>query len=384
MKRGKIVSSDLTRKKIQEALRNKPSSIDNAPTPQQINANRKNIKKNHKNQNVVTNKIQRPRAQTIKRATTPFLTNVAGKNTKLLLPERGSFNASILDLGNKILCVYRPDEVQLIACFLNYDYSVIPDSFHRFSLTYATDPRLIVTPDNKVFMSYSKYEVSSSKEHIDGNIIMDLNKSNSHIFLHKTIRISPTWMKNRQKNWMPFVNNNKLYFISTVCPHTIYNVDWNGKNDSILVCNTNWKNHWYTREPLRGNTNAVMMKDGNYLSTFHSVTNIDGCHLYDNGAYIFEGKPPFKPIFAGNRTYLRAEAAKEPHCRKEGLIICTFPIGMILNDEKVIISYGDNDSCVKILETTLEEMKNTMMPVTNFSVEEFYMKDNISEHIPMI
>jgi len=155
MRRGRIVSSDITRKKIQEALKNKPSINDNAPTPQQINDSRKNIKKNHSNKNVVTNKVIRHRNQPVKRATTQFLTNAASKTTKLILPERGSFNAGILDLGNKILCVYRPDEIQLVACFLNYDYSVIPDSFYRFSLLLAADPRLILTPDNKVLMSYS-------------------------------------------------------------------------------------------------------------------------------------------------------------------------------------------------------------------------------------
>jgi len=385
MRRGRIVSSDITRKKIQEALKNKPSINDNAPTPQQINDSRKNIKKNHSNKNVVTNKVIRHRNQPVKRATTQFLTNAASKTTRLILPERGSFNAGILDLGNKILCVYRPDEIQLVACFLNYDYSVIPDSFYRFSLLLAADPRLILTPDNKVLMSYSKYESNSSKEHIDGNIIMDLNKSDNKIFLSETIRISPEWMKNRQKNWMPFIHEEKLYFISTVCPHAIYNVDWNGKTQSSLVHNTNWENNWFCKEPLRGNTNAILMNDGNYICTFHTASRLGNCHFYDNGAYIFEGHPPFKPLFAANRTYLRAEAAREPHYRKEGLIVCTFPIGMMMRDEKLIISYGDNDSCVKIMETTLEEIKKTMMPVKNVSTSvKFNQSDNMLENIPML
>ena len=78
---------------------------------------------------------------------------------------------------------------------------------------------------------------------------------------------------------------------------------------------------------------------------------------------LFRSKPPFKPLFAGSKTYLRAEAAKEPHFRKEELIVCVFPIGMVKKDDKILISYGDNDSCVKILETTLEEIKKTMLEV---------------------
>jgi hypothetical protein len=85
--------------------------------------------------------------------------------------------------------------------------------------------------------------------------------------------------------------------------------------------------------------------------------------VYDNGAYIFEGKPPFKPLECGHRTYLRAEAAREKHFRKTGVIVCTFPIGMTTKNDKLIISYGDNDSCVKIMETTIDEMKKTMSKI---------------------
>jgi hypothetical protein len=70
---------------------------------------------------------------------------------------------------------------------------------------------------------------------------------------------------------------------------------------------------------------------------------------------------------------------------EEGLIVCTFPIGMMMRDEKLIISYGDNDSCVKIMETTLEEMKKTMMPVKNVSTSvKFNQSDNMSENVPML
>ena len=89
----------------------------------------------------------------------------------------------------------------------------------------------------------------------------------------------------------------------------------------------------------------------------------EGCGFYDNGCYVFEGKPPFKPILCGYRTYLRAEAAREIHYRKAGSIICTFPVGMVQKNDKLIISYGDNDSIVKLLITNTEEMMKTMLKV---------------------
>jgi predicted GH43/DUF377 family glycosyl hydrolase len=364
MRRNKIVSSDATRQKIAEALKKRSSTTDNSQAQQSIIASRNNIKKNTINQQkVATSRIQRPGKIIFRRPTTHNLTTVNNKTIKLNLPEKGSFNGGIIDLGDKYLLVYRPDEIQLTACFMDYEYNIIPDSYNRFSLLFVADPRLILTPDNKVLMSYSKYSPHNMNEHIDGNIIMDLNNSTDKIFLGESIRISPPHLTGRQKNWMPFTHDEKLYFIATVCPHHVYEVDWHGKKESTPMWNTVWKNNWYLKESLRGNTNAIRLDDGNYLCTFHTAQRIDKCHFYDNGAYIFEGKPPFKPIFAGSRTYLRAESAKESHYRKEGLIICTFPIGMTKKDSKIIISYGDNDSCVKIMETNLEEIQKTMVEV---------------------
>ena len=79
--------------------------------------------------------------------------------------------------------------------------------------------------------------------------------------------------------------------------------------------------------------------------------------------YIFEGKPPFKVLKCSNKTYLPAEDAIEPHFRKANSILCPFPVGMVVKKNKVIISYGDNDSCVKILETNLEDLNKLMLEV---------------------
>ena len=84
-----------------------------------------------------------------------FLTTIPSKIIKLNLPEAGSFNAGILDLGNKILCVYRSNEYEFKACFLNYEYKVIDGFYYKFKINGVTDPRIIRTPDNKVFISYS-------------------------------------------------------------------------------------------------------------------------------------------------------------------------------------------------------------------------------------
>lgn len=300
-----------------------------------------------------------------KRPDKPYLHSIKGRKTKLELPEKGSYNGSILDIEDKLLCVYRETPKKFTACFLNKDYKAIHDSFYKLNLNleYVCDPRLITTPDNKVLLSYSKgfSKITKEREFIAANIIMDLNASKDNFFINKEITISPPNLSDRQKNWVPFVYGEKTFFIANICPHEVYEIDVTGEKESVLKYRTKWKHTWFNNEPLRGSTNPVLLKDGNYLSTFHTAVYVSGIRYYDNGFYVFEGRPPFKPIFCATKTYLRAEDAIEPYFRWHNKVLCTFPVGMTINKEKICISYGENESCVKILETNLKNAYETMV-----------------------
>ena len=184
----------------------------------------------------------------------------------------------------------------------------------------------------------------------------------SGVFVDRpAFRISPINLEGRQKNWMPFTYNNKIHLIAHVNPHVIYEL--NDNNVCKKLYETKWKNPWMIKESLRGSTNAIRLDDGNYLSTFHTSMSHRGKLYYDNGCYIFSGKPPFNVLKCANRTYLPAEAACEKHFRKANDIVCNFPVGMIVEDNKVIISYGDNDTLVKIVEYKLEDLIKTMVDI---------------------
>ena len=292
------------------------------------------------------------------------LTTINGKITKLNLPH-GSFNAGIAVLPNtdNYICVYRPDEYGFIACLLDSQFKIIENTFFNLQINNCADPRLIWI-NKKLLIIYSSNDDGLAFECIKGGFIMDLNKANAFI-KPEIFRISPH-NGLREKNWMPFINDNHLYLISTIKPHTIYELNFiNDKPVCEKKFQTDWINPWFSKEFLRGNTNAVQLEDGNYLATFHTVEKINQTHFYDNGCYVFEGKPPFKVIKCANRTYLKAEDAIEKHFRKEGIILVNFPVGMIRDKERIIISYGDNDSCVKILETTIQEMLNTTLKLSS-------------------
>lgn len=294
-----------------------------------------------------------------------YLINLADNVTRLELPEKGSFNPGLVKIPNSsdYIMVYRPDEYGFVGCKLDKNLNPYANSYYKFNITNCADPRIIWIPGNKLLMVYSSTTgVGLNLECIRGSIIMDLNQSDSFIE-NETFRMSPEELNSRQKNWIPFVYNEEIYLIASICPHIIYKFDINTKIATKVVEN-NWSHPWmYPDLFLRGNTNPVLMDDGNYLSTFHTAIWYGKTCYYDNGCYIFEGKYPFKVLRCANRTYLPAEGATEPHFRNFGRIACTFPVGMVLENDELLISYGDNDSVVKIMKVDLNKMLSLTLDI---------------------
>lgn len=356
-------------KLIQQALSDKLGKTSSNVDPNLIlfqsieNTKNKLPHSKNKKPNKIASRVRNrhPSQEFLSRPDDKFLTKVAGKVTRLKLPERGSFNGSMLDLGDKYLCVYRPHEFAFKACFLNEKFDVLNFKHYPINLSVVADPRLLITPDNKVLLSYSSFE---QNDYIAANIIMDLNVS-QELFLGDRYRVSPKELHERQKNWMPFVCEDKIYFIASVNPHAVYEFDPDSNESAKKVYQTEWKNPWMIRRTLRGNTNAVQLQDGNYLTVFHTAMNKDGIIYYDNGAYIFEGKPPFNVLYCSKKTILPAEAAVEPHVRKADAIKCVFPMSLNIKNDKILITYGDNDSAVKVMETNLQNIMDTMVSLNN-------------------
>ena len=317
-------------------------------------------------------KLQQARAQQLQqaRAKQPriirppsrFLTSLAVTPTRLALPP-GCFNAGLVRMldSDTFVCVYRPNEHSFTACLLDAGLNVIKSTLFPLGLSNCADPRLVWLPDGKLLMVYSSVEEGGRKfECIRGAVIMDLARTTAFIKPER-FRISPK-SDVRQKNWMPFVHLGVVHFVASVKPHIVYQMP-RLYEEAVQVHESGWLSPWFTEEFLRGNTNPVQLDDGNYLGTFHSVIRTGKMHDYDNGCYVFEGKPPFRVLRAGVRTYLPAEAAIEPHFRKAGQIRVCFPVGMIRDGEQLLISYGDNDSAVKIMKTTVTEMLATTLEV---------------------
>lgn len=298
-----------------------------------------------------------------------LLTSLLQSPTRLPFPA-GAFNAGLIAFDDRYICVYRSSEVEFTGCVLDKDLDIEPGSY-RFQLSNCADPRLVWTPDNRLLVIYSSVDEGMSHEFIAASILMDRNESDRFIDT-LPIRLSPKGSGGRQKNWMPFICDGAVYVIASVCPHVVYRLKTTADASFELGqrYETNFSPPWFNRHQLRGNTTAIALDDGTYLGTFHTAMfqpPLLPMHrrsvFYDNGCYVFEGQPPFKVLRCANRTYLPAESAVEPPFRKAGEIQVNFPVGAVREGDEILISYGDNDSCVKIMRTTVAALLDTTLEV---------------------
>lgn len=166
-----------------------------------------------------------------------------------------------------------------------------------------------------------------------------------------------------QKNWVPFVWNQKLLFSYTVNPHeVIYPNLHNG------ICYPCYETHVpidWEYGILRGSTPPVLV-DGEYLAFFHSGIYTCsyaswGWHLfhYFTGAYTFSAKPPFEitrytpePII-GEDFYTQSNREKR----------VIFPGGFVATDSKIYMAYGKDDCEIWIATLDKEQLKKGLVPI---------------------
>jgi predicted GH43/DUF377 family glycosyl hydrolase len=309
------------------------------------------------------NKISSPRKQfknLIRSNFKDFKFSTIKSTMKRLDLQHGCFNGCIIKnkfKDNEYICAYRENEENIYLCRLDYKFDIIPLSLFSLDLYHSADPRLIWTKDNELLMIYSFYEEKMESEHILGRVVLD---SANKYLINKPFRISPRNLNSRQKNWVPFIHNNNIYFIGEIKPHTIYKMNDLADEKTELVYAVDWESKWFNSSHMRGSTPPVLFNNDTFLSTFHTVETHGNVHFYDNGFYLFKSTPPFNVIKCAYKTFLPAESACEPYFRKHEHIVCPFPIGMVVEEENLHISYGDNDSSIKILSTTINEAMSNL------------------------
>ena len=168
---------------------------------------------------------------------------------------------------------------------------------------------------------------------------------------HKVLEL--TYEKSRpiEKNWMPFVRHDELYFVYSVNPHVVLRCDTE-TGQCVEVAKTRYDKKEVPTY-LRGGTPCLPLGD-QFLTVGHARHSIAGVKfVYTSVFYLFESDPPFRIIALSPEFFLDDDF--EPHKFKQ---IIQFVSGMVLDDKdgRLYVSYGVGDCQSKVLSLPLESV----------------------------
>lgn len=221
------------------------------------------------------------------------------------------------------------------------------------------DPRLFWF-EEQLMMTFSHYVTKKM-------YVAELYESDSLFYVSSVNSINDFDGKKpgrMEKNWMPFVHNNALFFVYSIDPHKIlkYQKD---KSYCTLVDKTLTHHHWSWGE-MRGSTPCLPIGEY-FLTFFHSsvITNSAASKgkkipHYFIGAYLFENQPPFTikgitstpllhPSFFDGDTSLPHKPLK-----------VVFPCGYLIKNNTIYLIYGKQDSEVWIASIDLISFLDSM------------------------
>lgn len=154
-----------------------------------------------------------------------------------------------------------------------------------------------------------------------------------------------------EKNWMPFVRENKLYFVYSVNPHVVLHCDTEtGQCTEAAVTHYDPKT---VPTYFRGGSPCLLLKkDNHYLAVAHARHSIAGVKfIYTSVFYLFESEPPFS-ISAISPEFFLDDDFQVYRFQQ----IIQFVAGLVKNDDdgRLYISYGVQDCKSKVLSLPLD------------------------------
>jgi predicted GH43/DUF377 family glycosyl hydrolase/glycosyltransferase involved in cell wall biosynthesis len=210
------------------------------------------------------------------------------------------------------------------------------------------DPRVMVD-SGYIYIGCANYTRGS--KHIHQKLLVldtDFNHiDNIHISYDGNMESCVSNTKH-QKNWTYFMHDGRLMCVYKMYPHTVLEINKHtGAVKNEYISHIDIQKKWKWGDPRNG-TNPVY-KDGQYHSFFHSsLPWRDPKRQYFMGGYRFNPTPPFdityidsNPILWGNESDPRVLEHESP--------VVIFPCGMIIKDNRFVVSFGLNDEKTGII-----------------------------------
>jgi predicted GH43/DUF377 family glycosyl hydrolase len=175
----------------------------------------------------------------------------------------------------------------------------------------------------------------------------------------------------REKNWVPFINNEQLHLAYQLSPHTIFTPILDGSGMCSTLSLTTPSVVWEWGE-LRGGTPALPLNNNTYLSFFHSSKVMQTVHSNDQavphyfmGAYTFSSHTPFNMLqispepIVGNNFYHGEKYAPYWHP-----VRVVFPCGMLMDDTYIWVTYGRQDHECWVVKMDKQGLLDSLIQVS--------------------
>ena len=246
-----------------------------------------------------------------------------------------------------------------------------PDMDRPFIL--AEDGRLI-TIEDRLYLVYSG---NKEKEIRDSGFRMyvaelDYDETGFYILSNEVLtKFDGESPFRREKNWVPFVHEEELLLAYTLCPHKIFKPLLDESQSCKMKAFSYPSIVWEWGE-LRGGTPALRLNEHFYLGFFHSSIPLSTIHShhqsvlhYFMGAYLFSATPPFEiklispePIIGEDFYY---GEVYEPYWHPVRVV---FPCGLLIEDDRIWISYGRQDHEIWMAELDKEKLLESLINVS--------------------
>jgi predicted GH43/DUF377 family glycosyl hydrolase len=279
------------------------------------------------------------------------------------------YNASLIRRGDGYLLFFRYDtrvEHPIRPYFTHIGCALLGNRFEQIGefvtidtkSNFSEDPRALSLGD-KIVLSYNDFLPDQYVQRSIRYAILDIETLQTqqvrNLHIHK---------QNIEKNWTPFSYGGSLYFEYFITPREVLKVAQLGE-DGVEFFPQAWQRlPWPVKWGMpRGGTPACVIDD-RYLAFFHSSFVAEGITWYVMAAYTFSAHPPFQLTAISAHPILFRGIYDSAILNTAPLNqYSVFPAGLVVEDDLIHISLGENDSAVKIVTLNREEIMSNLKGV---------------------
>lgn len=157
-----------------------------------------------------------------------------------------------------------------------------------------------------------------------------------------------------EKNWSPFPNKDKLFFLYQSLPLRVISFDQSNRGEEY-PSHSPFSHRCWTYGNIRGGTPAIQLSENEYLTFFHSSIRTDTSVTYYMGAMIINNSHPFKILKLSCEPFI-SDSFYSPTNQRQII----FPGGLFAYENILYVSYGKNDCESWILQLDSQKLLDSL------------------------